>query len=176
MIRRLSALTLALMLAASPAAYAQTIVIVRHGEKAFPNGDPDLSDAGQARAKALAAALSGARVAAVLATPLKRTQQTGQPTAAAAGVAIQTIALDGGVPAHAQRVAEAARKVSKDATVLIVGHSNTIGEIARALGDTAPSAVTDCDYDLMTIIDLDAPSPSAIHVRYGAPTQACPGQ
>jgi broad specificity phosphatase PhoE len=151
------------------------VVIVRHGEKASPTGDPELSEAGQTRAMALAAALTGAKVAAVLATPLKRTQQTGQPTAAAAGIAIQTIALDGGVPAHVQRVAEAARKAPKDATVLIVGHSNTIGEIARALGDSAPSAVTDCDYDLMTLLDLDAPSPSAIHVRYGAPTEACPG-
>lgn len=174
MIRRLSALSLAMALVAGPTAYAQTAVIVRHGEKAFPDGDPDLSDAGQARAKALAAALSGARVKMVLATPLKRTQQTGQPTADSAGVKIEAIALEGGVPAHAQRVAEAARKAPSDTTVLIVGHSNTVGEIARALGDAAPSPVTDCDYDQMTIITLAAPAPRVAHVRYGAPTQACP--
>lgn len=173
MIRPLTALSFSLLLVAAPA-LAQTVVIVRHGEKVSPNGDPDLSDAGMARAKALAAALASAKVSTVLATPLKRTQQTGQPAAAAAGVTIQAMPLDGAVPAHAQRVAEAARKAPKDTTVLIVGHSNTVGEIARALGDPAPSPVTDCDYDLMTVIDLDAPSPRAIHVRYGAPTQACP--
>lgn len=173
MIRRLSALTLALMLVAGPT-LAQTVVIVRHGEKVSPDGDPDLSAAGQARAKALAAALSGAKVALVLATPLKRTQQTGQPTADGASVSVQTIALDGGVAAHAQRVAEAAREAAKDTTVLIVGHSNTVGDIARALGDTAPSPVTDCDYDQMTIITLGAPTARTVHARYGAPTQACP--
>lgn len=173
MIRSLSALTLCLLLAASPA-LAQTVVIVRHGEKVSPTGDPDLSDAGQVRARALAASLSGAKVTMVLATPLKRTQQTGKPTADAAGLAIQTIALDGGVPAHAQRVAEAARKVPKDATVLIVGHSNTIAEIARALGDPAPEPVTDCDYDHMTIIQLGETAPKTVHARYGEPTKACP--
>ena len=50
-----------------------------------------------ASANALAAALSGARVSLVLATPLKRTQQTGRPTAEAQGVKVQAIALDGGV-------------------------------------------------------------------------------
>lgn len=174
MIRRLSALVVALLLAASPA-LAQTVVIVRHGEKASPNGDPDLSEAGRARANALATALSGARVSLVLATPLKRTQQTGRPTAEVQGVAVQTIALDGDVLAHAERVADAARKADKNATVLVVSHSNTVGAIARALGDAAPAMVTDCDYDQMTLITLGGLRPRTVHARYGAPTQACPG-
>lgn len=173
MIRRLSALTFALLLVASPS-LAQTVVIVRHGEKVSPDGDPDLSEAGQARANALAAALSGAKIGMVLATPLKRTQQTAQPAADAAGAKVETIALDGGVPAHAQRVAEVVRKAAKDSTVLIVGHSNTVGEIARVLGDTAPTPVTDCDYDLMTVVILNPAGPKTMHVRYGAPTQSCP--
>ena len=172
MIRRLTAAALAFLLAASPT-LAQTVVIVRHGEKASPNGDPDLSPAGQARAQTLAASLAGAKVSMVLATPLKRTQQTGQPAAAAAGLQIVPIALDGGGAAHAQRVAEAARKAPPDATVLIVGHSNTVTDIARALGDPAPETLTDCEYDHMTVIQLGGAAPKAIHVRYGAPTQAC---
>ena len=80
MIRSLTAVALSFSLAATPA-LAQTVVIVRHGEKVSPNGDPDLSPTGQARAQALAASLAGAKVSMVLATPLKRTQQTGQPAA-----------------------------------------------------------------------------------------------
>ena len=174
MIRRLSALAVVLLFAASPA-LAQTVVIVRHGEKVSPNGDPDLSETGLARANALATALSGARVSLVLATPLKRTQQTGRPTAEAQGATVQTITLDGGVLAHAERVANAARKADKDTTVLVVGHSNTVGEIARALGDAAPTVLTDCDYDQMTVITLGGSKPRTLHARYGAPTQACPG-
>ncbi len=172
MIRSLTAAALSFVLAASPA-LAQTVVIVRHGEKVSPNGDPDLSATGQARAQALAASLAGAKVALVLATPLKRTQQTGQPTADAAGLKIVSIALDGGAAAHAQRVAEAARKAPADATVLIVGHSNTVTDIARALGDPAPEALTDCEYDHMTVIQLGGAAPKALHTRYGPPTQAC---
>ena len=172
MIRRLTAAALSLLLAASPA-LAQTVVIVRHGEKVSPDGDPDLSAAGQARAQALAASLAEAKVSMVLATPLKRTQQTGQPAADAAGLKVVPIALDGGAAAHAQRVADAARKAPAGATVLIVGHSNTVTDIAQALGDPAPETLTDCDYDHMTVIQLGGAAPKAIHARYGAPTQAC---
>lgn len=172
MIRRLTAAALSLLLAASPA-LAQTVVIVRHGEKVSPDGDPDLSAAGQARAQALAVSLAEAEVSMVLATPLKRTQQTGQPAADAAGLKVVPIALDGGAAAHAQRVADAARKAPAGATVLIVGHSNTVTDIARALGDPAPETLTDCDYDHMTVIQLGGAAPKAIHARYGAPTQAC---
>lgn len=173
MIHRLIAVTLASVLAVTPA-LAQTVVIVRHGEKVAPNGDPDLSAAGQARAQALAQALAGARIRVVLATPLKRTQQTAQPAAQAAGVPVVPIAFDGGDAAHAQRVADAARQAPADAAVLIVGHSNTVADIARALGDPAPVAPTDCEYDTMTVIQLDgSAAPKVVHSRYGAPTPAC---
>jgi broad specificity phosphatase PhoE len=173
MIRRLIAMAIAPVLIAAPA-LAQTVVIVRHGEKAAQKGDPDLSSLGQARAQALAQSLAGARLALVLTTPLKRTQQTGLPAAQGAGVPVVPVAFDGGDAAHAQRVAAQARKAPADATVLIVGHSNTVADIARALGDPAPETLTDCDYDKMTIIQFDGPAaPKVIHSRYGAPTQSC---
>jgi len=173
MLRRLAILTLAATLVAAPA-LAQTVVIVRHGEKAAPTGDVDLSAAGQARAQALAQALAGARVTVVLATPLKRTQQTAQPAAQAAGVAVTPVAFDGGDAAHIQRVAAQVRQAPDSATVLIVGHSNTVADIARALGDASPQPITDCDYDRMTVLQLNgAAAPKALHTRYGAPTQSC---
>lgn len=168
---RIAVFTLIAALAAAHA-QAQTVVIVRHGEKAAPSGDPDLSGAGQARARDLAAALAGAKVSAVLATNLKRTQQTAKPTADAAGLQMVLAAVD--APTHAQQVAAKARQAPAGSTVLIVGHSDTVGAIARALGDPAPTPITDCDYDRMTIIRLDGPGgPKTIHVRYGAPTQSC---
>jgi broad specificity phosphatase PhoE len=173
MIRHLIAMAIAPVLIAAPA-LAQTVVIVRHGEKSAPNGDVDLSATGQARAQALAQSLAGARLGLVLTTPLKRTQQTGLPAAQAAGVTVVPVAFDGGDAAHAQRVAAQARKAPTDATVLIVGHSNTVADIARALGDPTPETLTDCDYDKMTIIQFDgSAAPKVIHGRYGAPTQSC---
>jgi broad specificity phosphatase PhoE len=170
----LRTLALTFAIAAAPlAAAAQTVVIVRHGEKADAGSDPDLSAPGEARAQALAQALKGARVTHVLATPLKRTQQTAAPAAQAAGLPVTPVPLDGGAAAHARRVAALARQAPADATVLIVGHSNTVPEIARALGDAAPQALTDCDYDRLTVLQLGQPRPKVIHGRYGAATSAC---
>lgn len=157
-------------LAAAPV-WAQTVVIVRHAEKAAPTGDPDLSDAGRVRAKVLADALAGAKVQTVLATTFKRTQQTAKPTAAAAGVTTVVMPISGTTVDHAQQVAARARQASPGSTVLVVGHSDTVGLIAKALGDPSPTAIDDCAYDRMTVIRLDAPGgPKTFHVRYGAPT------
>ena len=172
MIQRLLSAALAAALVALPA-QAQTVVIVRHGEKVGPTGDVDLSAAGKARAQALAQALAGAKVRMVWATPLKRTGQTAAPTADAAGWTVAAIGFEGGDVAHAKRLADEARKAGPGETVLIVGHSNTVAEIARALGDPAPVAPTDCEYDKMTILELGGPVTRAIHTRYGAPTEPC---
>ena len=56
--RLLLAAALSLLTAAS--AMAQTVYLVRHAEKADASADPVLSEAGQARAAALAAALAEA--------------------------------------------------------------------------------------------------------------------
>lgn len=173
MIHRLLLAALAAAVVALPA-QAQTVVLVRHGEKAGPTGDVDLSAAGQARAQALAGALSGAKVTLMIATPLKRTAQTAQPAAQAAGVPVVAIGFEGGDDAHARRVAERARRAPAGATVLIVAHSNTLTEIARALGDPAPLVLTDCDYDTLTVLELGGAATRALHTRYGAPTQSCP--
>ncbi|MES2723698.1 MAG: phosphoglycerate mutase family protein [Pseudomonadota bacterium] len=172
MIQRLLSAALAAALVALPV-QAQTVVIVRHAEKVAPTGDVDLSPAGKVRAEALAQALAGARVRMVLATPLRRTGQTAAPTADAAGWTVAAIGFEGGDAAHAQRVADAARKAGPGDTVLIVGHSNTVAQIARALGDPAPVAPTDCEYDKMTVLELGGPATRAIHTRYGAPTEPC---
>lgn len=167
-------LAAALALGAAAPAAAQTVVIVRHAEKVDASADPALSPPGEARAKALAQALAHGRVTHVLTTPLARTRLTGQPAADAAGVAVTPVSLDGGLPAHLARIAQAVRAAPKDATVLVVGHSNTVPEIARALGDPAPQPLTDCDYDRMTVLDVSGEgAPRVLHARFGAPTQAC---
>jgi len=64
-----------------------TIYLVRHAEKQTTgNGsmmisDPDLTEDGRLRAKALADTLAGKKITAVYATQYKRTQQTAEPTA-----------------------------------------------------------------------------------------------
>ena len=168
--RGIKALVLAATLAgiAAPAA-AQMVVLVRHAEKADDSADPVLSDAGQARAEALAAALAAARPTHVFPSPLHRTRLTAAPTAAAHGVTIQPVGFEGGGAAHIAAVAEQVRGAPEDAVVLVVGHSNTVPLIARALGYEAAD-MPECEYDRLIMLDLDDDGAAAVVGRYGAPT------
>ncbi len=130
-------LATALSLLAAGSAMAQTVVLVRHAEKADASADPVLSEAGQARAGALALALADAHPGHVFTSPLQRTQLTGGPTAEFHSVTLEPIGFDGGTPAHVAAVAARVRALPDAAVVLVVGHSNTIPLIARALGFTA---------------------------------------
>ncbi len=110
-----------------------TLFLVRHAETAGPTTggqDPDLSDAGRARADRLAAALKDVGIGAVFATEYRRTQQTAAPVARLAGLEVTV------VPAAEPAAALAARLQALPAgkNALVVGHSNTLPEIAKALG------------------------------------------
>jgi broad specificity phosphatase PhoE len=127
------ALLAAAMLVAAPAAAQDStvVVLVRHAEKAPVEGnDPPLSEAGQARAQALAEALAGLRFDAVIATERQRTQLTAAPIVQAQGLAPEIIGLEG---EHVENVAAAVRAHAGQ-TVLVVGHSNTVPRIVHALG------------------------------------------
>lgn len=167
--RRIKALALAgaLAVCAAPAA-AQTVVLVRHAEKVDDSADPALSDAGQARAEALAAALAGAGPTHVFTSPLQRTRLTAAPAAAAHGVTIQPIGFEDGGAAHVAAVAAQVRAAPADAVVLVVGHSNTVPLIARALGHEAAD-MPECEYDRLIVLDLDGDRTTAVVGRYGAP-------
>jgi broad specificity phosphatase PhoE len=165
--RLLLAATLSLLAATSAA--AQTVILVRHAEKADQTSDPILSTPGEERARALAADLPDASVDFVIVTPLQRTRMTAAPTAAANGVTPTEIGFDGGAAAHVAAVVERVRAQPADSTVLVVGHSNTIPLIARGLG--AQSAdMADCEYDRLTIVVLGDGSPVTINGRYGQPS------
>jgi broad specificity phosphatase PhoE len=71
----------ALSLIAAGAASAQTVILVRHAEKVDNSNDPALSGEGEARATALAVALSAADLTHIFVTPLQRTRLTADLTA-----------------------------------------------------------------------------------------------
>lgn len=170
---RLTAAAFALSLLCSDLASAQTVVLVRHAEKAAePAADPPLTGAGRARAEALAATLKGARISAVLTTHLARTRETAAAVAAQAGVAVRPVPLNGGLPQHLAATVALARRAPADSTVVIVGHSNTVPELARALGYAEAQPIPDCRYDGLIVLQLRPAGASAVDARYGAPS-AC---
>ncbi len=126
---------LAAALAVPAVAHAQKLVlIVRHAERADGGSgsmgtDPPLSAEGIARAEKLAAMLADSGVKAVFATEFKRTQDTAKPLATKLGLAVQS------TPA-ADPAALAAKLKASHASdiVLLVGHSNTMPAVIKALG------------------------------------------
>lgn len=170
---RTSRLTLAFVLtigstfSAATQAIAQgapaMVILVRHAEKASAGGsDPSISEVGQARAKALAAAIANANVTAIITTTFKRTFETAEPFATAHGITIEKLAVNGDVAA-------AVRKHAGE-VVLVVGHSNTVPGIVTALG--GPKLPDICDASYATIFTLvpakDGKSANVVRSKYGA--------
>jgi broad specificity phosphatase PhoE len=161
----------ATVVATSAASAQSTLVfLVRHGEKAAePAANPPLTAEGEARARALVDVLAHAGISVVISTPYERTLATVRPIAAKLGIIVDTIPIAGGVPAHAQAVAAAVKKHAGKA-VLVVGHSNTILQIAAALGAPSMPDLCDGDYDqLVTLQLLPAGAPRMTRTRFGAP-------
>lgn len=166
----------ALVVATPPAALAQSrgapgplvVVVVRHAEKApVPGNDPPLSAAGDVRARALAATLRDANVTAVVVSQWQRTRQTAAPMASARGLTPVVVAAGADVAGHAAAVASAVRRHS--GTVLVVGHSNTVGPIVAALGGPATVRVCDAQYaTLLTVVPNDAGAARLVRSAYGA--------
>lgn len=155
--------------------YAQggpaAVILVRHAEKATVGGaDPSLSEAGQARAKALAVVLADANVTAIITTTFKRTTETADTLAAARRITHEKIAIEGATAKHVSAVAAAVGKHAGE-VVLVVGHSNTIPAIVTALG--GPKLPDLCDAAYATLFYLlpakDGKPASVVRVKYGAP-------
>jgi broad specificity phosphatase PhoE len=164
------ALTLVLLLttvAAFAAAPKVTIIIiVRHAEKAGPEGDVPLSAAGHARAEELARVLGGAGVAAVYDTQFVRTQQTAAPLAAALHLTPMHVET---TPAYAKTLIHDIDRKHAGTTVVVVSHSNTIPDVLKALGIAQPPPIGDTQYDdLFVVTRVQGAPPKLTLLRYGA--------
>jgi broad specificity phosphatase PhoE len=182
------------------------VLLVRHAERASAAANSDLAaDPGGAgigvgRADTLGVLARDARVQAVYTTDFCRTAQTGQPAAVTLGLTMQIMAsgsasagLGACNPAITVATAPAAAGTSAGIAahiaahhagqvVLVVGHSNTVPEIAAALGAALCPAVLPAAADGSCVIPDDefnhlfvvrlpagAGAASVTHERYGAP-------
>ena len=121
-----------------------TFVIIRHAEKAADDlKDPSLSEAGQARAQRASERLADGRVTAAYATRYRRTQMTAAKTAQAHDLEVST--YDAAQPAA--DFAAQLRHAHPSGVVLVVGHSNTVADIAGTLCGCTVSSVREDEYD-----------------------------
>lgn len=145
-----------------------TVYVVRHAEKQVVDGeakamggaaeDPPLSPAGQLRAMGLAEDLPVREIDAIYVTKTKRSQDT----------ASAVIALTGIEPIHyppqdTDGLVARLRKRHGE-RVLVVGHSNTIPPLLRALGVQEPIEIADDQYGDLWIVTVNA-SGATLEVR-----------
>ncbi len=167
--KSLASLLLATLLLPWPAAQAtpDLVVLVRHAEKATtPADDPALSPAGQQRAEALTQALEHAGITAIITTQFRRTRDTAQPLATRLHIEpLVVLARRGESAAHISEVVAAIRKQSGN--VLVVGHSNTVAQIAAALGGPALPDLCETTYGLALVLQPKLKDAALLRLRYG---------
>jgi broad specificity phosphatase PhoE len=148
--------------AATVPAPAHVVYLARHAEKADDSADPPLSDAGRARAEALRERLRDAGIATVIVSDRRRTAETADPLARAAGLAPIVIGTAGG--AHVAGVVDAVRRAWSEGRgpVLVVGHSNTVPAIARALGAVDAPDICDSEYANLWVVTVRDGAPAAL--------------
>ncbi len=154
----LRSLLLALAFAGLLAAQDTVVLLVRHAEKVSEEADPDLSEAGRERARRLTALFAPFKPVALFASHRKRTQQTLEPLAKALGLPVQ-VRKGGEEAALARELLDA----WKGRTIVVCGHSNTVGPLAAALG-SAPFAEPK-GYDRYWIVRIPATGMAKLEER-----------
>lgn len=129
---------------------ANTIYLVRHGEKLPDGKDPVLSACGMARAEALARYFSDIPLKAVYATPYQRTQLTAAAVANSKQLAVTSY--------DPRQPAQLAQQLSTQSQpVLIVGHSNTVPQLVTLLSGIEMAPLTEQDYSMLYQLELNGP-------------------
>ena len=129
------------------------VILARHAERADGGAmsgtaekDPPLSAAGETRAAKLAAMLADSGITAIFASEFKRTQDTAKPVAVRLGLTVQSMPAD----STSQLVARI-RKEHANGIVLIVGHSDTLPAIIKALGGPGVT-IADNEFDNLFVL------------------------
>jgi broad specificity phosphatase PhoE len=157
---------LALVVLSRTASAQSTIFFVRHAERADSGSgeapkmatDPDLSAAGRARAQSLATVLKDAKITSIFTTEYKRTQQTAAPLAKALGLTI--------TPVSSKDMAHLVKQLKAVAgNALVVGHSNTVPDVIKALGAPPPAQIADDEFDNLYVL-TQGPAPVVLRLHY----------
>jgi broad specificity phosphatase PhoE len=168
-------LCLALLVLAPAAASAQqSIIIVRHAERADGEGDVRLSDAGRQRAERLATILKDAGITHIFVSDRRRTLETAQPVARARNISPSRMAIPergrGKIePSELQVRATlmAIAKLPRTAVVLVVGHSNTVPMFLTRLGYVPRIEIPDDEFDNVFVVTPRATrAPAVVRLRF----------
>ena len=145
---------------APPVGYEEArgeVILVRHGETSGGGTDPALSEAGVARARLLAETLP--QIDRIFTTAYRRTTGTAEFAAARFGIPAENYD-----PRDLAGFASYLKELG--GVSLVVGHSNTTGELVRLLGGDPGPPIEESEHDRIYRVSL--PSGSTQQNRYGA--------
>ncbi len=139
-----------------------TVYLVRHAEKAAaPAADPPLTEAGTKRAEELARTLGKAGIKTISTSQFLRTQATAEPLTKQLGIPNTMIPVKMDSKNPRQLSPDYLKQISdliatSDGNVLIVGHSNTVPELIKALGGDIVPTIDDATYDDLFVVTVYA--------------------
>lgn len=138
------------------------IFLVRHAEKTTEKNDPGLTQAGKARALALANRLGGEGITHIHSSDYIRTRDTAEPLAVKLGLEVE-IYDPSDLPAIA------AKLKATPGRHLVVGHSNTTPPLVELLGGDGGTPIVEAtEYDRLYIVTTKEGEPVKSYLtRYG---------
>jgi broad specificity phosphatase PhoE len=149
-VKRAALVALAFLIALAPARAAraqEAIYIVRHAERLNQSANSPLSSDGVGRAQRLREMLRAAGVTHIFTSELRRTIETAQPLADALRLMPQPLA-----GADVRGLASRLAALKPHDRALVVGHSNTVPDILRALKVATPVTIAEAEYDNLFIV------------------------
>jgi 2,3-bisphosphoglycerate-dependent phosphoglycerate mutase len=145
-----------------------TFIIVRHAEKENNDKDPNLSTDGKLRAEALRNILTNVDVNAIYSTSYNRTRQTVLPLANEKGIPIEEY------PAQKPHklLIEEILTTNRGKTIVIVGHSNTVPEILKAIDSNSQNiTINENQFDnLFIVYHSNDGNSKVLNLKYGTST------
>lgn len=142
------------------------VFLVRHAEKTAEKTDPGLTDAGKARAAALAERLEGEGITHIHSSDYIRTRDTAAPLAAKLGLDVEIYdAKD--LPAIAEELK------ATPGRHLVVGHSNTTPQLTELLGGDGGTPIVEAtEYDRLYVVTMEEGQPVKSYLtRFGAKSE-----
>jgi len=141
------------------------VVLARHADRVAGQAPDELSASGVARSQELAHALQKAGISAIIHSDTNRAAQTAAPVAAATGITPAVL------PAKDFAAIASEVRSHPGATVLVVGHSNTVPAIVAALGGPQLPDLGDREFDdllVLTLCRCNGRQARLLHLQYGA--------
>ena len=152
-----------------------TVFLLRHAEAGdrSKTNDPELTAAGEQRAKELVRLLGNAGVTHLFATEYKRTQLTLAPLARPTKLKVKVVSSR-----KREEQLRALRSLPAGAIAVVAGHSNTLPQLVRGLGGRVTNLsrgglIANDVYDRLFMVALPtgkSVQPQTIELRFGAPS------